>query len=132
MGLGAVVGGLYVAGWGRTGMPALVVASGLFGLAMLGTAAAPNLPLALVGMALVGASSVAFLSTGNSTLQLALRPPDARPGDGALGGGVPRVDADRRADRGRWSSSGSAAGRGSCWAGWRASSRPWPGRWWCD
>ena len=37
MGLGAVVGGLYVAGWGRTGMPALVVASGLFGLAMLGT-----------------------------------------------------------------------------------------------
>ena len=74
MGLGAVVGGLYVAGWGRTGMPALVVASGLFGLAMLGTAAAPTLPWALVGMALVGASSVAFLSTGNSTLQLAADP----------------------------------------------------------
>ena len=74
MGVGAVVGGLYVAGWGRTGMPALVVASGLFGLAMLGTAAAPTLPLALVGMALVGASSVAFLSTGNSTLQLAADP----------------------------------------------------------
>ncbi|MDT7577899.1 MAG: hypothetical protein QOH17_4232 [Pseudonocardiales bacterium] len=74
MGLGAVVGGLYVAAYGRTGMPALVVASTLFGLAMLGTAVAPNLPIALVGMALVGAFSVAFLSTGNSTLQLASDP----------------------------------------------------------
>ncbi len=51
-------------------MPALVVASSLFGVAMLGTALAPNLAVALVGMALVGAFSVAFLSTGNSTLQL--------------------------------------------------------------
>jgi MFS family permease len=74
MGLGAVVGGLYVAAYGRTGMPALVVASTLFGLAMLGTAVAPNLPIALVGIALVGAFSVAFLSTGNSTLQLASDP----------------------------------------------------------
>jgi MFS family permease len=74
MGLGAVVGGLYVAAWGRTGMPALVVAGALFGLAMLGTAVAPNLPVALVGMALIGAFSVAFLSTGNSTLQLASDP----------------------------------------------------------
>jgi MFS family permease len=74
MGLGAVVGGLYVAAYGRTGMPALVGASTLFGLAMLGTALAPNLPIALVGMALVGAFSVAFLSTGNSTLQLASDP----------------------------------------------------------
>ena len=41
---------------------------------MLGTALAPNLAVALVGMALVGAFSVAFLSTGNSTLQLAAAP----------------------------------------------------------
>jgi MFS family permease len=74
MGVGAVAGGLYVAARGRTGMRALVVASALFGLAMLGTALAPNLVIALVGMALVGAFSVAFLSTGNSTLQLAAAP----------------------------------------------------------
>jgi MFS family permease len=74
MGVGAVVGGLYVAARGRTGLGALVWASTLFGLAMLGTALAPNLTLALVGMALVGAFSVAFLSTGNSTLQLAAAP----------------------------------------------------------
>ena len=74
MGVGAVVGGLYVAARGRTGMGALVVASALFGLAMVGTALAPNLAVALVGMGLVGASSVAFLSTGNSTLQLASDP----------------------------------------------------------
>ena len=74
MGAGAVVGGLYVAGWGRTGMRAMVVASSLFGLAMLGAAVAPSLPVALVGMGLVGAFSVMFLSTGNSTLQLASDP----------------------------------------------------------
>ncbi len=74
MGIGAVVGGLYVAARGRTGLGALVWASSLFGLAMLGTALAPNLAVALVGMALVGAFSVAFLSTGNSTLQLAADP----------------------------------------------------------
>jgi len=74
MGVGAVVGGLYVAARGRTGLNALVVAATLFGLAMVGTAVAPNLAVALVGMALVGAFSVAFLSTGNSTLQLAADP----------------------------------------------------------
>ena len=132
MGLGAVVGGLYVAGWGRTGMPSLVVASGLFGLAMLGTAAAPTLPL---GARRDGAGRGVQRGVpvdGQQHAAARLRPADARPGDGALGRGVPGVDADRRADRGRWSSSSSAAGRGSCSAGWRASSRPWPGRWWCD
>ena len=74
MGVGAVVGGLYVAARGRTGLNALVVAATLFGLAMVGTALAPNLAVALVGMGLVGAFSVAFLSTGNSTLQLAAAP----------------------------------------------------------
>jgi MFS family permease len=74
MGAGAVVGGLYVAARGRTGRGALVVAAMLFGLAMGATALAPNLAVALVGMGLVGAFSVAFLSTGNSTLQLAAAP----------------------------------------------------------
>lgn len=74
MGAGAILGGLAMAAWGRTGMPALAAAAFAFGLAMLATALAPTLTLALVGMGLVGAASVAFQSTGNSTLQLASAP----------------------------------------------------------
>ncbi|HYH31786.1 MAG TPA: MFS transporter [Pseudonocardia sp.] len=74
MGVGAVVGGLCMAAWGRTGLWALAVAAFAFGAAMLATALAPTLAVALVGMALVGAASVMFQSTGNSTLQLASAP----------------------------------------------------------
>ncbi len=74
MGAGAVVGGLAVAARGRTGLGSLVVAATAFGIAMFGAAFAPNIPVALVAMGLVGAASVAFLSTGNSTLQLAAAP----------------------------------------------------------
>jgi MFS family permease len=74
MGVGAVVGGLCMAAWGRTGMWSLAAAAAAFGLAMLATSLAPTLAFALVGMGLVGAASVAFQSTGNSTLQLASAP----------------------------------------------------------
>lgn len=74
MGAGAVVGGLAVAARGRTGLGSLVAMAAAFGVAMLAVALAPNLVVALIGMTLVGATSVAFLSTGNSTLQLASEP----------------------------------------------------------
>jgi MFS family permease len=74
MGAGAVVGGLYMAARGRTGMWSLVVGSAAFGLALLATALSPTLGVALAGMGLVGAASVAFQSAGNSTLQLAAAP----------------------------------------------------------
>lgn len=74
MGVGAVIGGLCMAAWGRTGLWSLATAAGAFGLAMLATALAPSLAFALLGMALVGAASVAFQSTGNSTLQLTSAP----------------------------------------------------------
>lgn len=74
MGVGAVIGGLCMATWGRTGLWSLAVAAAAFGLAMLATALAPSLGLALLGMGLVGAASVAFQSTGNSTLQLTSAP----------------------------------------------------------
>jgi MFS family permease len=74
MGLGAVVGGLCMAAWGRTGLWSLAASAGAFGLAMLATALAPTLGFALLGMGLVGAASVAFQSTGNSTLQLTSAP----------------------------------------------------------
>jgi MFS family permease len=74
MGIGAVLGGLAMAAWGRTGMWSLAASAAAFGVAMLATALAPTLAVALVGMGLVGAASVAFQSTGNSTLQLASAP----------------------------------------------------------
>ncbi|WP_219413047.1 MFS transporter [Pseudonocardia nigra] len=74
MGVGAVAGGLFVAARGRTGLWSLVGAVTAFGVSMLAAALAPTLPVAIVAMGLVGAASVAFLSTGNSTLQLASAP----------------------------------------------------------
>ncbi len=74
MGVGAVFGGLYVAARGRTGLWALVASVCAFGMAMLLTALSPTLSVALVGMGLVGATSVMFQSMCNSTLQLAAAP----------------------------------------------------------
>jgi MFS family permease len=70
MGIGAVTGGLLVAARGRTGQGPLVVAAGAFGIATGLAALAPSIGVELVLLALAGASSIAFMSTGNSTLQL--------------------------------------------------------------
>lgn len=74
MGVGAVLGGLWIAARGRTGVKALIQASTLFGVAIFAAAAAPTLPLELVAMLFVGATSVGCLSQGSSTLQLAAAP----------------------------------------------------------
>ncbi|PBC37060.1 MFS transporter [Rhodococcus sp. ACS1] len=74
MGAGSVVSGLAVATWGRTGTGPLVVTATAFGAVLLVAAVVPNLWVMLVVMACVGACSVAFNSTTNSTLQLAAAP----------------------------------------------------------
>jgi MFS family permease len=74
MGAGAVMGGLVIAGSGRTGTRAVILASVGFGVAILLAAAAPTLPIELIALTVVGAASVTFLAVGNSTLQLASRP----------------------------------------------------------
>lgn len=74
MGAGAIVGGLVVAGHGRTGLRPLTVAAALFGAAILATAAAPSVAVALVALTVVGATSVTFLAVGNTTLQLTSDP----------------------------------------------------------
>ncbi|MBV6757993.1 MFS transporter [Rhodococcus opacus] len=74
MGAGSVVSGLAVATWGRTGTGPLVISATAFGAVLLVAAVAPNLWVMLVVMACVGACSVAFNSTTNSTLQLAAAP----------------------------------------------------------
>ncbi|GAF47251.1 putative major facilitator superfamily transporter [Rhodococcus wratislaviensis NBRC 100605] len=74
MGAGSVVSGLAVAAWGRTGTRPLVLTATAFGALLLVAALAPNLWVMLAVMACVGACSVAFTSTTNSTLQLAAAP----------------------------------------------------------
>ena len=74
MGVGAVIGGLIVAMKGRTGLPTLIAAAGAFGVVLLFASLAPNLMVELVALALAGGASIAFMSSGNSTLQLAAAP----------------------------------------------------------
>jgi MFS family permease len=74
MGVGAVIGGLVVATRGRTGTWPLVLAATAFGTFIGLAALAPDLPLELIALALAGAASISFMSTGNATLQLRADP----------------------------------------------------------
>ena len=74
MGAGAVVGGLWVAGRGRTGVRALVRSAIAFAGVLAIAALSPNLTIELIALAGAGAASVSFLAKGNSTLQLAAAP----------------------------------------------------------
>ncbi|WP_024796951.1 MFS transporter [Tomitella biformata] len=74
MGVGAVVGGLWIATWGRTGARSLVVIALAFGAAIALTALAQSLWVAVAALVVVGMLSVGFTATANSTLQLAAAP----------------------------------------------------------
>jgi MFS family permease len=74
MGAGAVIGGLLVARRRRIGVRPLAVIAGAFGLAFLLAAAAPSIELELAALVVVGGTSVAFISTGNATVQLSADP----------------------------------------------------------
>ncbi len=74
MGIGAVVGGLFTAARGRTGVRPMVIAGAGFGLAIMATAFAPAIGLAYAAMLFVGWASVSFIAIGNSTIQLAAEP----------------------------------------------------------
>jgi len=74
MGIGAVIGGLWSAAQGKTGVRAMIRAAFIFGAAMSFAALAPVLAVALIALALVGFASVSFLSMANSTLQLGTDP----------------------------------------------------------
>jgi MFS family permease len=70
MGLGAAVGGLAFASRKNSAPSQLVMASLLFGLAVLAAAFMPSLHLAALAMVAVGVCSINFSSLGNTTLQL--------------------------------------------------------------
>jgi len=74
MGVGAVVGGLFTATRGKTGLRPLVVASTALGAFIIVAALVPTMPFELVALAFVGAASVSFMAIGNSTLQLRAAP----------------------------------------------------------
>jgi MFS family permease len=74
MGVGAVSGGLLIAGLGWSGVHRLTMSAFAFGVAILLTAIAPGFAVMVVTLFFVGAASIAFMSTGNTTLQLASTP----------------------------------------------------------
>jgi MFS family permease len=74
MGAGAVIGGLWTAARGKTGIRSLSRAALVFGACMMFAVLAPALAIELIAMAFVGFASVSFLSMANSTLQLSTDP----------------------------------------------------------
>jgi MFS family permease len=74
MGIGAVVGGLFTAARGRTGLRSMIIAGTGFGIAIIVCAVAPVIGLAYAAMLFVGWASVSFIAIGNSTIQLASEP----------------------------------------------------------
>jgi MFS family permease len=74
MGLGAVVGGLYTASRPPGSPGRLTWAALVFGGAVLVTAVAPTLPLAILSLLFVGFCSIRFTALANATLQLESAP----------------------------------------------------------
>jgi hypothetical protein len=74
MGFGAVVGGLFTAARGRTGLRSMIIAGTGFGVAIIVCAFSPVIGVAYAAMLFVGWASVSFIAIGNSTIQLASDP----------------------------------------------------------
>jgi MFS family permease len=74
MGIGSVVGGLWLATRGKTGSAALIASCAWYGLAMVLATVAPSLIWELIAMIPVGIASVMFMSQANATLQLGAAP----------------------------------------------------------
>lgn len=74
MGIGAVVGGLYVATRGRTSPRAILAAASAMAISIGATAVAPNVWVAHLTLVMVGLSASAFLTLSNSVLQLESEP----------------------------------------------------------
>jgi MFS family permease len=74
LGAGAVAGGLLAARYARIGVGRLALAAVFFALSVGFVAVSPTLPTAVGACVLAGAASITFLTTGNSTVQLASEP----------------------------------------------------------
>jgi MFS family permease len=74
MGIGSVAGALVTGAHGRTGPKLIAGAALAFGTTALAAAIAPALAVEVIALALLGAASVTFAATINSTLQLTVAP----------------------------------------------------------
>ncbi len=74
LGIGAVIGGLMIAGRKEVSPDRLVKNALWFGLVILAAAFMPSLPLTALTLVFVGVFSIAFTSLGNSVLQLESTP----------------------------------------------------------
>jgi MFS family permease len=74
MGVGAVIGGLFVATRGRTSPRAILAAATALGISIGATAVAPSVWVAYMTLVMVGMSASAFLTLSNSVLQLESTP----------------------------------------------------------
>ena len=74
LGIGAVVGGLAIAGQKKTTVSLLVKAGFLFGIAVIGAALMPSLALTGAALVVAGVGSIYFTSLGNSIIQLGSSP----------------------------------------------------------
>ncbi len=72
MGVGSIVAALINGNQGKTGCKVIATASLAFGVAALLSAAMPSLILEAVTLAALGAAAVIFVSSVNSTIQLAV------------------------------------------------------------
>jgi MFS family permease len=73
-GFGAVLGGIYCTVRQRVGPRRLIGAAVAYGVSLAATALAPSLASAIVLLLVVGFANIAFLTTGNSMIQLASTP----------------------------------------------------------
>jgi MFS family permease len=74
LGVGAVIGGLAIAGQKKNTPSTLVIAGFLFGVTVLAAAFMPTLTLSGLALAFVGASMIFYTSLGNSIIQLGSSP----------------------------------------------------------
>ena len=74
IGVGAVIGGLVIAGSLHPSRPVLVITTVVFGVVLVLVSISPTLPVAYGAMFCLGAASIAFRSTAMSLLQLGAHP----------------------------------------------------------
>ena len=96
MAVGSIAGALVTGSHGRTGPRLIAAARARLRRRRPARGGDAGAGLEVAVLALLGAAAVTFAATINSTLQLAVAPADARPGDGPLLGRLPRLDPDRR------------------------------------
>jgi MFS family permease len=73
-GFGSILGGVYCTRHPKTGVPRMIRAAVMYAAAMLATALTSQTYAAVAALTVVGFASITFLTTGNSTVQLAARP----------------------------------------------------------